>query len=214
MKRKKAHLMTIQTVVFDIGNVLLEWDPTRMYDAQIGVARREALFAAVDLHGMNLGVDRGNPFEASVRGLAAQHPEWAEEIMLWHDRWLEMAAPAIEHSVRLMRALQATGMPVVSLTNFGVDTYATAAKHYPFLNEFDTDFISGHMKVIKPDPEIYAQLEAKLGLSGAALLFTDDSPANIAAAEARGWQAHHFTRAQGWADRLVAEGLLTEEQAQ
>jgi 2-haloacid dehalogenase len=206
--------MTIQTVVFDIGNVLLEWNPHRMYDAAIGPERRAALFAEVDLAGMNLDVDRGAPFKASVEAMAAKHPRWADEIQLWHDRWLDMASPAIDHSVRLMRALQAKGIPVVSLTNFGIDTYARAAQHYDFLNEFDTDFISGHMGVIKPDRRIYEMLETKLGLSGNALLFTDDSGANIDAAAARGWHTHHFTGPQGWADRLVAEGLLTKEDAQ
>lgn len=206
--------MIIQTVVFDIGNVLLEWNPHRMYDAAIGPERRAALFSEVDLSGMNLDVDRGAPFKASVEAMAAKHPDWADEIQLWHERWLDMASPAIDHSVRLMRALQAKGIPVVSLTNFGIDTYALAARHYDFLNEFDTDFISGHMGVIKPDPEIYAQLEDRLGLSGEALIFTDDSADNIAAAAARGWHTHHFNGAQGWADRLVAEGLLNEEDAQ
>ncbi len=206
--------MTIQTVVFDIGNVLLEWNPHRMYDAAFGPERRAALFAEVDLSGMNLDVDRGAPFKASVEAMAAKHPGWAAEIQLWYDRWLDMATPAIDHSVRLMRALQSKGIPVVSLTNFGIDTYALAAQHYDFLNEFDTDFISGHMGVIKPDPAIYQKLEDKLGLSGDALIFTDDSEANIAAAAARGWRTHHFTGPQGWADRLVAEGLLTKEDAQ
>lgn len=205
--------MTIKTVVFDIGNVLLEWNPNRMFDAQIGPDRRRALFEQVDLNGMNLDVDRGAPFKARVEAEIAKHPNWAAEIQLWHDRWLEMASPAIDHSVRLMQALQAKGIPVVSLTNFGIDTYKTAAAQYPFLNAFDTDFISGHMQVIKPDPAIYEALEAKLGLSGAALIFTDDSEANIAAADARGWHTHHFTGPQGWADRLVAEGLLTPEGA-
>ena len=205
--------MTIQTVVFDIGNVLLEWHPHRMYDAVIGEERRRALFAEVDLSGMNLDVDRGAPFKASVEGMAAQHPEWHDEIMLWHDRWLDMASPAIDHSIRLMHTLQAKGIPVVSLTNFGVDTYAFAATHYPFMNDFDVDFISGHTKVIKPDPAIYQMLEDKLGLSGDALIFTDDSAANIAAANARGWGTHLFEGSTGWADRLVAEGLLTEEEA-
>jgi 2-haloacid dehalogenase len=184
-----------------------------MFDAAIGPERRAALFAEVDLSGMNLDVDRGAPFKASVEAMAAKHPGWADEIRLWHDRWLDMASPAIDHSVRLMRALQAKGIPVVSLTNFGIDTYAMASQHYDFLTQFDRDFISGHMGVIKPDPAIYEKLEEALGLSGDALIFTDDGPANIAAAAARGWRTHHFTGAQGWADRLVAEGLLTEEEA-
>lgn len=205
--------MTIKAVIFDIGNVLLEWQPEAFYDRAIGPEQRRAFFAAVPIEAMNIEVDRGAPFAKSVQDLAAAHPDWADAVQLWHDNWLEMARPAIDHSVRLMQALQARGVPVFSLTNFGVDTYEIAAKVYPFLRAFDRDFISGHMKVIKPDPEIYAQLEAATGLSGDQLIFTDDRADNIAAAAARGWHTHLFEGAQGWADRLVAEGLLTPDAA-
>jgi len=132
---------------------------------------------------------------------------------MWHDRWIEMATPVIDHSVRLMGALQAKGVPVFSLTNFGIQSYDYAATRYPFLRQFDRDFISGHMEVIKPDPTIYQMLEDASGLSGDALIFTDDRADNIAAAGARGWRTHHFDGPQGWADRLVAEGLLTRAEA-
>ena len=205
--------MTIQAVVFDIGNVLLEWQPEAYYDAHIGADRRKALFAEVPLEAMNLEVDRGAPFRKSVEDLAAAHPAWADEIMMWHDCWLDIASPAIDHSARLMKAVQATGMPVFSLTNFGIDTYEIAAEAYPILRDFDRDFISGHMKEIKPDARIYEMLEDGAGLSGDALIFTDDRPDNIAAAQARGWRTHLFEGPQGWADRLVAEGILTADQA-
>ncbi|MEM8578879.1 MAG: HAD-IA family hydrolase [Pseudomonadota bacterium] len=203
----------IQAVVFDIGNVLLHWSPERMYDARIGADRRRALFAAVPLDAMNLEVDRGAPFKATVHALADEYPDWRDEIVMWHDHWLEMAYADIPRSVRVMGALQTKGVPVFSLTNFGTDTYDLAAQHYPFMRQFDRDFISGHMDVIKPDPEIYAQLEGGTGLSGGALIFTDDRADNIAAAAARGWQTHLFEGPDGWAERLVAEGLLTEGEA-
>lgn len=206
--------MTIKAVVFDIGNVLLEWHPERMYDAVIGVERRKALFADVDLAEMNDRVDLGAPFRETIYAKADAHPEWRAEIVLWHDRWLDMATPAIDHSVRLMRALQAKGMPVISLTNFGIDSYTLASTRYDFMTQFDRDFISGHMRVMKPDPAIYIQLEDAMGLSKDALIFTDDRADNIAAAAARGWRTHLFEGAQGWADRLVAEGLLTPQEAQ
>ena len=203
----------IKAVVFDIGNVLLEWHPERLFDSVIGEEKRKALFAEVDLHSMNLDVDRGAPFKETVFALAEKHPEWADEIRMWHDRWLDMASPAIPHSARLMTALQANGIPVFSLTNFGVDTYEFAAGHYPFMRQFDRDFISGHLRVLKPEAQIYEILETESGLSGEALLFTDDRPDNIAAAAARGWKTHLFEDPQGWADRLVAEGLLKPEEA-
>ncbi|XDA98545.1 HAD family phosphatase [Sulfitobacter sp. LCG007] len=205
--------MTPQAVVFDIGNVLIEWQPERFFDGVIGAARRKEMFAAVDLHGMNDNVDLGGHFTETVYGMAEANPEWESEIRIWHDRWIEMAAPAIDHSVRLMRALRSRGVPVFSLTNFGIQTYELAAGHYPFLREFDRDFISGHMGVIKPDPVIFERLEAGSGLSGGAILFTDDRADNIAAAKARGWKTHLFTGAQGWADRLVDEGLLPADEA-
>jgi len=206
--------MTIEAVVFDIGNVLIEWQPERFYDAEIGEARRRAMFADVDLHQMNEMVDLGHAFTETIYDWAEKYPEWRAEIRMWHDRWIEMAAPVIPHSVRLMKALQAKGMPVFSLTNFGVGSYDFAATHYDFLNQFDRDFISGHMKVTKPSPRIYEMLEEASGLTGAQLIFADDRADNIAAAKERGWNAHLFEGPQGWADRLVAEGLLTPEEAQ
>ncbi len=205
--------MTISAVVFDIGRVLIEWEPERFYDRTIGEPRRHALFKEVDIHAANLDVDRGHPFRETIYGLADQHPKWAEEIKLWHDRWLEMASPEIPHSVRLLRALRAKGIPVYALTNFGVETFVIAQTHYPFLREFDQAFVSGHLRCIKPDAEIYAHLEEGTGKAPSELLFTDDRPENIAAAAVRGWKTHLFDTPDTWAARLVAEGLLTKEEA-
>lgn len=205
--------MPIGAVIFDIGNVLIEWNPERFYDAQIGRERREAMFAAVDLHGMNDRVDRGAHFRDTVMQTAAVNPAWTPEITLWHDRWIEMAQPAIDHSVRLLRALRRARVPVFALSNFGIQSFEEGERHYPFLGEFDRRYISGHMAVAKPDPEIYAMVEADCGHPPEALLFADDRADNIAAARARGWQTHLFTEPRGLADRLVAEGLLTSQEA-
>ncbi|WP_223424294.1 HAD family hydrolase [Tateyamaria pelophila] len=205
--------MTIKAVVFDIGNVLIEWQPERFYDSVIGPERRRAMFDAVDLHAMNDLVDLGHHFTDTIYATAEEYPDWRAEIRMWHDRWIEMASPAIDHSVRLMAALQAKGVPVFSLTNFGIQSYDHAATHYGFLHQFDRDFISGHMKTIKPDPTIYQMVEDATGLAGGDLIFTDDRADNIAAARARGWHVHHFDGPQGWADRLVSEGFLTQTEA-
>lgn len=205
--------MTPKAVIFDVGNVLIEWHPNRFYDAVIGEDRRRAMFADVDLHGMNELVDLGHPFKETVYALADKAPDWGDEIRMWHDRWIEMASPVIEHSVRLMKALQAKGIPVFSLTNFGIDSYDFAATHYPFLRDFDRDFISGHMQLIKPNPEIYRQVEATSGLSGNDLIFADDRADNIDMAKSHGWQTHLFDGPQGWADRLVDAGLLLQKEA-
>ena len=205
--------MSIDAVVFDIGNVLIEWQPEVWYDRHYGKKRREKLFAEVDLHQMNERVDRGENYYTVLAETEAAYPAFAEEIRAWRDNWLQLAAPVLPHSVKLMRALQAKGVPVFSLTNFGVETYEMAASIYSFLNEFDRDYVSGRMQVTKPDPKIYEMLEDDCGVARDRLLFTDDRIDNISTARARGWQTHHFKGSQGWADALVRHGLLTVEEA-
>jgi 2-haloacid dehalogenase len=205
--------MTPKAVVFDIGNVLIEWQPERFYDALMGPERRKAFFAETDVEGMNLLVDQGHPFRETIYDWAEKHPAWHDEIRMWHDRWIEMASPVIPGSVHLMDVLQAKGVPVFSLTNFGVESYDFAATHYPLLRKFDRDFISGHLRMTKPDPAIYQALEDGSGLSGPELIFADDRADNIADAKARGWQTHHFKGPEGWALALVTAGVLTSEEA-
>jgi 2-haloacid dehalogenase len=205
--------MTIEAVVFDIGRVLIDWQPLAFYDRVIGADRRRALFAEVDLHGMNVAVDLGADLGASVDALAASHPGWATEIRLWRTRWIEMASPEIPGSVHLLKALKARGVPVLALSNFGAETFEIARAAYPFLDLFDRRFVSAHLGVMKPDPAIYERLERETGYRPDALLFTDDIGLNVAAAEARGWRTHLFEGPAGWAARLVEEGLLSEKEA-
>jgi 2-haloacid dehalogenase len=203
----------IEAVVFDIGRVLIGWEPERFYDARIGPERRKALFAQTGLLAMNDQLDLGAPFLKTVTALAGRHPDWRGEIMAWHDHWIEMARPAIPGSVRLLAALKRRGMPVFALSNFGIGTFDLACRHYPFLQSFDRLFVSGRLGLVKPDPQIYAALETGTGLAGAQLLFTDDRPENIAVARARGWKTHLFDHPEGWAARLLAEGVLSPEEA-
>ncbi len=205
--------MTVDAVVFDIGNVLIEWNPERFYDQAIGEDRRRDMFADVDLHGLNDRVDRGEMLKDVMYQAAEDYPAYRAEIRMWHDNWFDMATPRIDHSVRLLRALRTRGIPVFALTNFGTDTFANARKVYEFLNEFDQYYVSGDMKTIKPEPEIYVGLEENCGVPAERLLFTDDRIDNIDAAAARGWKTHHFDGPQGWANRLVAEGLLSAQEA-
>ncbi|MGB0659338.1 MAG: HAD family hydrolase [Mangrovicoccus sp.] len=206
--------MSVEAVIFDIGNVLIEWQPERYYDRVVGEEKRRAMFAEVDLHGMNDDVDRGHNFRDTIYAWAEKYPAHRDEIRLWHDSWLEMAAPVIPHSVKLLRALRAKAVPVFALTNFGIQSFEIAEEAYPFLKEFDTRYISGHMGVTKPAEKIYQMVEEDCGLAPGALLFADDKPENIAMAASRGWQTHLFEGPQGWADLLVAKGLLTAEEAE
>lgn len=205
--------MKPEAVVFDIGNVLVGWDPEGFYDRTIGEERRRALFAAVDLHQMNELVDQGALFRETIYGWADERPDWGDEIRLWYDRWHDIAAPVIEGAVRLRDTLRAKGVPVFSLTNFGRYSFDEALPRLPFLTAFDRQYVSGRLGVTKPDPRIFAIVEEDSGIAPGALLFTDDRADNIAAAAARGWRTHRFDGWQGLARRLVDEDLLTEKEA-
>jgi haloacid dehalogenase superfamily, subfamily IA, variant 3 with third motif having DD or ED len=205
--------MTVEAVIFDIGNVLIEWQPERHYDAAVGVERRKTMFETVDLHAMNDLVDQGYDFRATIEVAAAQHPEFQSEIMMWYYDWIKMAQPAIPYSVKLLRALRRKGVPVFALTNFGIESFEFAETQYPFLTEFDRRYVSGRMGCVKPHAIIYEMVEADCKIPPERLLFTDDRQDNIDTAKARGWQTHLFEGPLGWAERLVDEGLLTAQEA-
>ena len=206
-------MTTPQAVIFDIGNVLIEWNPERYYDSQLGEPARRRLFAEVPLIQMNLDIDAGALFRETIYDMAEKHPQWAEPIRWWHDRWIHMASPRIEPSIALLRALRAKGFPVFALTNFGTHSFAYAETQYDFFTEFDRRYISGDLGVIKPEPAIYQIVETDCGLPPETLLFTDDKPENVQAAAERGWQTHLFDGPEGWARRLVAAELLMEQEA-
>ncbi|MEM9009581.1 MAG: HAD-IA family hydrolase [Pseudomonadota bacterium] len=198
-------------VVFDIGNVLIEWDPVKVYGPLIpDPEERAAFFTRTGLHEMNREIDLGAPFAETVARTAAAHPADAALIQVWERRWIDMASPSIPGSVALLEDLRALGVPVFALSNFGVETFERARRAYPFLDLFDARFISGHLRVMKPDPGIYEILEAETGHRGTALFFADDSAANVAAARARGWQAHLFEGAVGLVEALRVRGLVVD----
>lgn len=205
--------MQPEAVIFDIGNVLTRWQPEAFYDRVLGEKRRRALFSEVDLHKMNALVDDGALFRETIYGWADRHPAWAPEIRMWYDRWIELASPRIDGSISLLRALRSKGVPVFCLTNFGSYSYDEAREMLDFLGEFDREYVSGRLKVSKPDPRIYQAVEDDCGIAPDRLLFTDDKAENITAAARRGWRTHQFESWQGWAARLVAEELLTTGEA-
>ncbi len=204
--------MTPEIVVFDIGNVLVEWQPERTYTNVFGATRAAAFFHDVPIHRAHLAVDSGARF-GTILDLIEDYPAYDPEIRFWVENWSRLAERRIDHSIRLMRALQAHGVPVWALTNFGDEPFDVSCADHPFLTEFDGAVVSGRIGLVKPDPAIYEALEEATMTRGAKILFTDDRPENIATAQARRWQAHLFDGPDGWADCLVRAGLLTKVEA-
>jgi 2-haloacid dehalogenase len=175
----------IEAVIFDIGNVLIEWQPERYYDATIGEDRRRAMFAEVDLHGMNDRVDLGEGFRDVIYETAEAYPHGAPRSATGTttgSSWPPLPSPFGAADA----ALRAKGVPVFALTNFGIESFAYAQTQYDFLNEFDRPYVSGHMRVIKPDPASTRWWRRIAACPGGSLLFADDRADNIDAARARG----------------------------
>jgi len=206
--------MAPRAMVFDIGNVLVAWRPEALYARLItDDAARARFFSEICPPEWNARFDRGEPMPEGVEAHAEANPEHAELIRAWWTRWPEMFGPAIEGSIACLRALKAKGTPVFALTNFAAETFALAQEMYPVLTEFDGAVVSAHVRRNKPEPEIYAALEAMAGVPPEALFFADDLLANVRAARARGWTAHHFRGATGLRQALIESGLLAPHEA-
>ena len=200
-------------MIFDIGNVLIRWAPEAFYDRTVGRARRAEFFAGYDFFALMDRIDAGAPFDDTIEAEARATPEFAAEIRMLRDHWCDIAQPDIPHSVHLLRALKSRGHAVYALSNFGAQNYPLTVAQFPFLTLFDRSYISGEMGLIKPDPAIYAAVEADCALPPNTLLFADDRADNIATAAARGWHTHLFETPRGWADCLIRHNLLTKEEA-
>ena len=130
--------------------------------------------------------DTAPDFAAAVEARAKAFPEFAAELRLFHERWIETLGGPIDENVALLRRLKSAGRPVHALSNFATDKFALAREQYDFLNAFDVAVISGHVGAVKPEARIYEILFERAGAPPKDLLFIDDSPANVRAAEALG----------------------------
>ena len=200
-------MSTPKAVVFDVGNVLLNWTPEEYFDARFGTDHRKAFFSAVPIEEANHRSDAGESLSAVLEELAVEYPDWAAEIAIWGDEWLQICSPAIEGSVRILEDLKSQRIPLFTLTNFGQETYEWAQDAYPFLSLFDRHFVSAELKLLKPDPDFYIALMVGTGFSGADIIFADDRLENIETAQSLGWQTYHFKSPEGWSAALTEAGI-------
>ena len=196
-------------VVFDIGNVLVRWDRRYLYRKVFDDEERMEHFLATAL-AMDFvsQTDAVEDFAVAIAARAEKYPEFAKEIRMFHERWIETLGEPIEENVALLRRLRASGKPVYALSNFAHETFALAERKYDFLSEFDDRVISGHVGLVKPDAGIYEFLFKRAGRRPGELLFIDDSPANVHASEALGMPAIHYGPGVDLEKELVARGAL------
>ncbi len=198
----------ISHVVFDIGQVLLRWDPELLYRNLIpDPVERAQFFAEVCTSAWNGEQDRGRPWEDGETLLIEQFPEQADNIRAWRGRWHEMVPHAIEGSVQLLGKLIAAGVDVTLLSNFNQHTFEEVTERFAFLNTPRGRTISAHVGLIKPEAAIYALHTESFALEPSRTLFIDDLAANIDAAHAAGWRGHLFSDPDTLRVALIAEGF-------
>jgi len=181
------------TVVFDVGNVLLRWDPRRVYRALIPEPERLDWFLQnVCTGAWNIEQDRGRSWEEGVATLVAQHPEWEREIRAYDEQWHDSIPESIADSVAVLEELKARGEKVYAITNFSREKWAECLIRFPFLQSFDGAVVSAHERLLKPDPAIYEVLLGRYGLAAPDCIFIDDSEKNVVGARGVGMRAIHF----------------------
>ena len=202
------------TVVFDLGGVLVDWDPRYMYRQLFDDPdEMEAFLAEVTTAEWNAHQDAGRPWAEAVELLVAEHPQRRELIEAYRRRWPEMLAGEIPGTVDVLADLRAAGVRLVALSNWSAETFPVARERFEFLAWFEEIVISGEVGVNKPDRRIFEHLMEHFDIEPRAALFIDDSSANVEAAEELGFGAILFTDAGALRRELVRLGLLPEIRA-
>lgn len=200
----------IQAVVFDLGGVLIDWDPRNLYRSLFpgDETAMERFLAEVCSPDWNAAQDAGRPWAEAIELLVGDYPDQRDLIVAYRERWHEMLAGPVAGSVTILSELVAAGIPVYALSNWSVDTFPIARRQFEFLSWFRGVVLSGEVRMVKPDPAIFRYLIDTYGLPPRATVFVDDSPANVAAARELGIVGLEFTDPAVLRQDLRALGVL------
>ena len=198
-------------IIFDLGAVLIDWNPRYLYRKLFAdEAAMEQFFAETDLLNWNAKQDEGRPFAQAVAELSEQFPHHEQFIRAFHKRWEEMMPGAIEPTVEILAELREQNYDLYALSNWSSETYPMAYARFEFLQWFRSIVLSGEVKVCKPDPRIYTHLLSRIGRPANECIFIDDSLANYQAAIELGFQAIHFQSAEQLRAALIANAIQVQ----
>ena len=199
----------VEAVIFDLGNVLISWDPHPAIAKVVGAEQATRFLAdeEFDFMAWNHQQDAGRPWDDGEQAAVASHPHWAPAIRAYRAHFGESLVGAIEDTVQILRELDAAGVPLYAMTNWSGEMFPVALSRFDFLGLFEDIIVSGEEGVAKPDPKIFEILQRRIGHSLDACVFIDDSPANIEAAAAAGLDAVLFTDTGHLRDDLAVRGL-------
>lgn len=200
----------IKAIVFDFGNVLLEWNPRNVYqrffpDDPDGIER---FLQEVHFMEWNLLQDKGRPFAEGVAVLSKEFPHYAHLIQAFHDHWVESLGDSIDGTIEIMKELKQAGYPLYGLSNWSAETFPYARQKHDFFDLLDDMVISGEVGHVKPNSEIFQIMLDRIRRPAEECLFIDDSLANIQQAQKMGFTAVHFQSPQQLRDTLRVLGIL------
>jgi 2-haloacid dehalogenase len=197
------------TVIFDLGAVLIDWNPRYLYRSLIDDPdEMERFLAEVTTPAWNHEQDRGRRWADAVAELVERHPHHAELIRAYHARWPEMLGEPIHETVDILAELRDAGVALYALTNWSAETWPIALERYPFLGWFRGIVVSGLVGAAKPEAAVFEALVERYGVTPADAVFIDDQPANVDAAVRLGFRGIRFTDATMLRQDLAALGLL------
>ena len=200
---------SVEAVVFDVGRVLYQWQIASLFEKIVDdKARLRKLLDEVVTEEWHFQHDRGRPLGEMVPERIALYPDFADEIRAYATRFNETIPGPVEGSHELVERLDAQGVPLFAITNFGAEFWAGFRPTAPIFDRFRDIVVSGEERLAKPDPAIFTLAEERFALHPSTMLFIDDNEANIEAAQGCGWQVHHFTDAAGLELDLSARGLI------
>jgi 2-haloacid dehalogenase len=199
----------VKAVVFDVGRVLFQWDLRHLFRKLIDdPAELEWFVGNVVTEEWHYLHDAGTPLAEMLPPRIAEFPRYAAHIQAYGSRFNESIPGPVPGSLELVERIDAAGIPLFAITNFGAEFWARFRPTQPVFDRFRAIVVSGEERVTKPDPAIYALAAQRFGHVPSAMLFVDDNAANIAAARDCGWQVHHFTDAASLEADLLARGLI------
>lgn len=184
----------IRTIVFDLGGVLIDWNPRYVYREifEDDEEKVEWFLSTICTSEWNAQQDAGRTMAAATEALVASHPEHEKLIRIYYDRWQDMIKGAIEGTVEILREVRDGPCRLYGLTNWSAETFPVALDLFDFLSWFEGIVVSGEIGLIKPNDAIYHHLVETFDLDPASTVFIDDSLPNVEAARALGFQAVRF----------------------
>lgn len=201
--------MQVEAVVFDVGRVLYQWQLAHLFEKIVSDPGRLAkLLDEVVTEEWHFEADAGRALADMVPERIALYPDFEAEIRAYAARFNETIPGPVPGSHALVERLDARGMPLFAITNFGAEFWAGFRPTAPIFDRFGHIVVSGEEKLAKPDPAIFALAQGRFGKPAEAMLFIDDNRANVEAAAACGWQVHHFTQVSALEADLASRGLI------